>query len=264
MAADLVLIPVETSYLGVSGLIELQRTIEVLCRRRKNNPVLVGDPGVGKTAMAEGLATRLLQDTMNGALADAEVFALDAAALAVEKNMMVILLMFITVVAIFCVMNTLIVLTVQKTDEDMKQVFEDTAGMPVKYEMLSCNPWRQNLLVADRYQNGRVLLAGDAVHLVIPTGGLGMNSGVGDAIDLAWKLEAVLKGWGGPNMIGSYEFERRQIGDRNVGASRYATLGRRRWRSSIIRRATSSSPATNAPNDIDMPASWVTTPPTRC
>ena len=60
---------------------ELQRTIEVLCRRRKNNPVLVGDPGVGKTAMAEGLATRLLQDTMNGALADAEVFALDSAAL---------------------------------------------------------------------------------------------------------------------------------------------------------------------------------------
>ena len=60
---------------------ELQRTIEVLCRRRKNNPVFVGDPGVGKTAMAEGLATRLLHDGVQGALTDAEVFALDTGAL---------------------------------------------------------------------------------------------------------------------------------------------------------------------------------------
>ncbi len=117
------------------------------------------------------------------------------------------------------------------SDEEMKRQFEKTVGVPVKYEMLSCNPWRQNLLVADKYQKDRVFLAGDAVHLVIPTGGLGMNSGAGDAVDLAWKLEAVLKGWGGPNLLPSYEFERRQIGDRNVGASRYATLGRRKWRS---------------------------------
>jgi hypothetical protein len=101
----------------------------------------------------------------------------------------------------------------------------------VKYQLLSCNPWRQNLLLADRYQDGRVFLAGDAVHLVIPTGGLGMNSGVGDAIDLGWKLAATLAGWGGPRLLASYEIERRQIGDRNVGASRYANLGRRKWRS---------------------------------
>src|SRR4051812_20036935 len=60
---------------------ELQRTIEVLCRRRKNNPVFVGDPGVGKTALAEGLATRLLNDDVQGALAGAEVFSLDTGAL---------------------------------------------------------------------------------------------------------------------------------------------------------------------------------------
>jgi ATP-dependent Clp protease ATP-binding subunit ClpA len=60
---------------------ELQRTIEVLCRRRKNNPVFVGDPGVGKTAMAEGLAARLLHDDVHGALKGAEVFALDTGAL---------------------------------------------------------------------------------------------------------------------------------------------------------------------------------------
>jgi len=120
--------------------------------------------------------------------------------------------------------------SVLDADEKMKTAFERTVGIPVKYEMLSCAPWRQNLLLADAYGKDRVFLAGDAVHLVIPTGGLGMNSGVGDAIDLSWKLAATLAGWGGPNLLKSYEIERRQIGERNVGASRYATIGRRKWR----------------------------------
>ncbi|MFO7301906.1 MAG: ATP-dependent Clp protease ATP-binding subunit ClpA [Acidobacteriota bacterium] len=60
---------------------ELQRTIEVLCRRRKNNPVFVGDAGVGKTAMAEGLAQRLLDDDVPEVLKDAEIFSLDTSAL---------------------------------------------------------------------------------------------------------------------------------------------------------------------------------------
>ena len=123
--------------------------------------------------------------------------------------------------------------SVVDSDEAMKAAFERTVGVPVKYEMLSCAPWRQNLLLADRYGSGRVFLAGDAVHFVIPTGGLGMNSGVGDAIDLSWKLAATLRGWGGPGLLKSYEIERRQIGDRNVGASRYATIGRRKWRAHV-------------------------------
>ena len=60
---------------------ELQRTIEVLCRRRKNNPVFVGEAGVGKTAMAEGLAMRLLGDEVPEPLKEAEVFALDTGGL---------------------------------------------------------------------------------------------------------------------------------------------------------------------------------------
>ncbi len=112
----------------------------------------------------------------------------------------------------------------------MKAMFERTVAVALDYELLSCNPWRQNLLLADRYRDGRIFLAGDAVHLVIPTGGLGMNTGVGDAIDLGWKLAATLAGWGGPDMLASYEIERRQVGDRNVGASRYAAGGRRKWR----------------------------------
>ena len=115
--------------------------------------------------------------------------------------------------------------------EAMKRKFEEIVGFPVDYELLSCAPWRQNLLLADRYREGRVFLAGDSVHLVIPTGGLGMNTGVGDSFDLAWKLIGTLKGWGGPELLDSYEIERRQIGDRNVGASRYANVGRQKWRS---------------------------------
>jgi 2-polyprenyl-6-methoxyphenol hydroxylase-like FAD-dependent oxidoreductase len=120
--------------------------------------------------------------------------------------------------------------SVVDSDDAMKTMFEQTVAMPVNYEMLSCAPWRQNLLLADRYGHKRVFLAGDAVHLVIPTGGLGMNSGVGDAVDLSWKLAATLKGWGGPALLASYEIERRQIGARNVEASRYASRGRRAWR----------------------------------
>jgi 2-polyprenyl-6-methoxyphenol hydroxylase-like FAD-dependent oxidoreductase len=115
-------------------------------------------------------------------------------------------------------------------DADMAPQFEKTVGVPVKYEMLYVGEWKQNLLLAERYRERRVFLAGDAVHLVIPTGGLGMNSGVGDAVDLAWKLAGTLRGWGGPGLLDSYEAERRPVGERNVAASRYASLGRRKWR----------------------------------
>jgi len=113
---------------------------------------------------------------------------------------------------------------------DMAAQFERTVGVPVDYELLYVGAWKLNLLLADRYRAGRVFLAGDAVHLVIPTGGLGMNTGVGDAIDLGWKLAATLRGWGGPGLLDSYELERRQIGERIIAASRYAFLGRRKWR----------------------------------
>jgi 2-polyprenyl-6-methoxyphenol hydroxylase-like FAD-dependent oxidoreductase len=138
---------------------------------------------------------------------------------------------------------------VVETDEEMRDRFEKIVAIPVKYEMLFCGEWRQNLLLADRYGEGRVFLAGDSVHLVIPAGGLGMNTGVGDAFDLSWKLAATLQGWGGPNLLRSYEIERRQVGERNVGASRYAWLGRRKWRSQYrpnIRDDTPEGQATRA------------------
>ena len=115
------------------------------------------------------------------------------------------------------------------SDEEMRQMFEKIIGVQLPYELLYCAEWKQNLLLAERYGQGRVFLAGDAVHLVIPTGGLGMNTGVGDAIDLAWKLAAALERWAGPELLMSYQAERRQVGERVVGASRYASLGYRAW-----------------------------------
>jgi 2-polyprenyl-6-methoxyphenol hydroxylase-like FAD-dependent oxidoreductase len=136
------------------------------------------------------------------------------------------------------------------SDEEMKAQFEKVVGFPVKYEMLYCAPWRQNLLLADRYRDQRVFLAGDAAHLVIPTGGLGMNTGVGDAFDLSWKLAAALQGWGGPSLLDSYEPERRQVGERNIGASRYASIGRRKWRSMYRPTIAEDTPAGKQSRDI--------------
>jgi 2-polyprenyl-6-methoxyphenol hydroxylase-like FAD-dependent oxidoreductase len=116
------------------------------------------------------------------------------------------------------------------SDEDMAKLFEATVGTPVKYEMLYCAKWTQRLLLAEHYCRGRVFLAGDACHLVIPTGGLGMNTGVGDATDLSWKLAATLQSWGGPNLLAAYEAERRPVGAQNIKASGQGTSGRATWR----------------------------------
>jgi 2-polyprenyl-6-methoxyphenol hydroxylase-like FAD-dependent oxidoreductase len=116
-------------------------------------------------------------------------------------------------------------------DEDMVDLFRQVIATDLEFEMLYVGRWTMRLMLADGYQDGRVLIAGDAAHLVIPTGGLGMNTGVGDVIDLAWKLAGTLQGWGGPELLASYEAERRPIGARNVDASRQASIGRRTWRS---------------------------------
>jgi hypothetical protein len=71
-------------------------------------------------------------------------------------------------------------------------------------------------VVADRYQVGRVFLAGDAAHLNHPASGIGLNTGLGDVFDIGWKLEARLKGWGGGALLDSYGAERRPVGQRNI------------------------------------------------
>lgn len=116
------------------------------------------------------------------------------------------------------------------TDAEMETLFRESVAMPIEIAMLSVNEWTQHLLCAQRYRDRNAFIAGDAAHLVIPTGGLGMNTGVGDAIDLSWKLAAALDGWGGPGLLDAYDAERRPIGLRNVKASGEAMEGRLGWR----------------------------------
>lgn len=83
------------------------------------------------------------------------------------------------------------------------------------YELKSILPWERHRRVAERYHVGRVFLAGDAVHQYSPTGGLGMNTGIQEAVDIAWKLAAMLDGWGGDNLLDSYFTERQPVAVRN-------------------------------------------------
>jgi FAD-dependent monooxygenase len=99
---------------------------------------------------------------------------------------------------------------------DPVALVHQVCGVPVEIdEVLEHTFWRPNVLVADRFRSGRVFLAGDACHQVIPTGGYGMNTGLADAIDIGWKLAAVLDGWGGEALLDSYEAERRPVAIRN-------------------------------------------------
>jgi hypothetical protein len=80
--------------------------------------------------------------------------------------------------------------------------------------VLTVGVWARRNLVAERYGTKRVFLAGDSVHVMPPNGGLGMNTGIADAVDLGWKLAAMQQGWGGPALLSSYEAERRPAGAR--------------------------------------------------
>ncbi len=105
---------------------------------------------------------------------------------------------------------------VDPKDIDAHAIIRRTVGFDFDYELLSCGNWTRREMVADRYREGRVLLAGDCAHQNTPTGGYGMNTGIGDAVDLGWKLDAVLTGWADDRLLDSYEAERRPVAVRNV------------------------------------------------
>ncbi|GAB3519792.1 FAD-dependent monooxygenase [Phytohabitans suffuscus] len=96
----------------------------------------------------------------------------------------------------------------------------DTMRVDLKIDkVLLTSRWRPGFTIADRYRAGRVLLAGDSAHRMFPTGAYGMNTGIGDAIDAAWKVAALVKGFGGAGLLDSYEVERRPVGLRNMHTS---------------------------------------------
>ncbi len=99
---------------------------------------------------------------------------------------------------------------------DPAQIVRALAGQPVDVEVLGTDPWQARALLASRYQRGRLFIAGDAAHQNPPWGGHGFNTGVGDAVNIGWKLAAVLSGWAAPSLLDSYEPERRPIAQKTI------------------------------------------------
>ena len=93
------------------------------------------------------------------------------------------------------------------------------AGTIFDYEILDVSTWDRRDYIARSYGRSRVFIAGDAAHQCSPTGGLGMATGIEESVNLGWKLAAILRGWGGPQLLDSYEHERRPIAARNVDLS---------------------------------------------
>jgi 2-polyprenyl-6-methoxyphenol hydroxylase-like FAD-dependent oxidoreductase len=93
------------------------------------------------------------------------------------------------------------------------------AGRDFAYEILSVMDWDRRERVAEHYRDRHVFIAGDAAHQNSPTGGLGLHTGLADAVDLGWKLAAFLQGWGGETLLRSYEAERKPVALNNVRVS---------------------------------------------
>lgn len=107
------------------------------------------------------------------------------------------------------------------SEADALSMFQSAVGADIPAQILSRGSWLAgHALVADHFQKGRVFLGGDAVHLFTPTGGLGYNTAVEDAVNLGWKLAAVLQGQASPQLLDSYETERRPVAVRNTGYAR--------------------------------------------
>lgn len=99
---------------------------------------------------------------------------------------------------------------------DVQQIINRVAGCETEFEVLGVYTWDRRTMVAQQYRQGNIFLAGDSAHQMSTTGGFGMNTGIADAVDLAWKLEAAIKGWAGPHLLESYEAERKQVAEGNL------------------------------------------------
>lgn len=107
------------------------------------------------------------------------------------------------------------------TADVAKEMFFQALGRRIDVEVLSYGPWTAGYaLVVNKMRKGNVFIAGDAAHLFTPAGGLGYNTAVEDAVNLAWKLATVIAGNGGPALLDSYEEERRPLAIRNTGYAR--------------------------------------------
>ena len=103
------------------------------------------------------------------------------------------------------------------SEADAIAMVQQTIGLPLRVEVIARAPWTAgHSLVAERFSKGRIFLGGDAAHLFTPTGGLGYNTAIEDAVNLGWKLASVLRKQGSTKLLESYEAERRPLALRNT------------------------------------------------
>ncbi|HKU47667.1 MAG TPA: FAD-dependent monooxygenase, partial [Burkholderiales bacterium] len=103
------------------------------------------------------------------------------------------------------------------TEAEAIAMVQQCVGLPLRVEVIARAPWTAgHSLVAEKFSSGRVFIGGDAAHLFTPTGGLGYNTAIEDAVNLGWKLAAVLKNQASERLLDSYEAERRPLALRNT------------------------------------------------
>ncbi len=118
---------------------------------------------------------------------------------------------------------------------DAPDLIRKATGIDIPIEVLSSDEWVASRLIADKYRDRRVFLAGDACHLHPPFGGYGMNMGIADGVDLGWKIGAVLQGWGGAALLESYELERRGVHEfvMDEAVANHGLLGNQLWQEGL-------------------------------
>jgi 2-polyprenyl-6-methoxyphenol hydroxylase-like FAD-dependent oxidoreductase len=135
---------------------------------------------------------------------------------------------------------------------DSKALVRRACGLEFDMEIVHADPWTAHSLIAERYGEGRVFLAGDACHLHPPSGGHGMNMGIGDAVDLGWKVAATLQDWGGPALLDTYELERKPVHQRVIDAAveSYALVGGELVREGVERPGAAGERARREAGDL--------------
>ncbi len=121
------------------------------------------------------------------------------------------------------------------TPEEAPALIRQAIGIDIPIEVLSTDEWVASRLIAEKYSDRRVFLAGDACHLHPPFGGYGMNMGIADGVDLGWKIAAVLQGWGGRALLESYERERRPVHEfvMDEAVANHALLSNQLWQEGL-------------------------------
>jgi 2-polyprenyl-6-methoxyphenol hydroxylase-like FAD-dependent oxidoreductase len=124
---------------------------------------------------------------------------------------------------------------VKLSGTDAAAAIRRATGIDLPFEVLHSDEWVASQLIADKYRDRRIFLAGDACHLHPPFGGYGMNMGIADGVDLGWKLAAIIQGWGGDKLLDSYIRERRPTHEYVIGeaVANHSALANAFWQEGL-------------------------------